>query len=284
MLYHDQSDDYRPLFWVQGRPVYANTLIVSGHVLSFVICALCIWQVGQASVIYSLGLSTPEVWHGQVWRLFSYVACDQSFFSSQPYWFLISLLMLYFFGREVEQFIGRRAYLLFYAALIVVPAILLSLVGLFTVPALYLNCGDVIFGVFVAFAVIYPGSTPLMWVPVSARVVMWVLLAVYSLLYLSVHAYTSMFMLWACAGVAFVAMRIVGTGSGMNWLTDWLERRRTERLARMHNFKVVEDRKATESIDAILDKISKQGVGSLNASERAHLEKARAKLIKRDQS
>jgi hypothetical protein len=284
MLYHDQSDDYRPLFWMQGRPVYANTLIVIAHIVSFVVCALCISRLGFAEVYSALALSTPAVWHGgEVWRLFSYVAFDQAFFSQRSLWFLISILLLYFFGREVEQFIGRRAYLTFYGALIVVPAILLCLLGLFTTPAAYLNCGDVIFGVFVAFATIYPGSMPAMWVPLSARVLMWILLAISTLVDLAANDYTSMFMLWACSGVAYVAMRLVGTGSGLNWLTDWLDERRMARLTRQRQFKVVEDRKATESIDAILEKISKQGVGSLDARERATLEKARAKLIKRDQ-
>ncbi len=63
----------------------------------------------------------------------------------------------------------------------------------------------------------------------------------------------------------------------------WLDDRRTARLARQRNLKVLKETKAAESIDEILDKISKQGVGSLNASERAALERARTKLLKRDQ-
>ena len=41
--------------------------------------------------------------------------------------------------------------------------------------------------------------------------------------------------------------------------------------------------KAAESIDDILEKISKHGVGSLDARERAALERARTNLLKRDQ-
>lgn len=285
MLYHEQSDDYRPLFWMQGRPIYANTLIIIGHIAAFVISALCISYVGFGPVYQSLALSTPEIWHqGQVWRLFSYVAFDPFFFSQRSLWFLFSILLLYFFGREVEQFVGRRTYLKFYAALILIPACLLSLIGLVTVPPMYLNCGDVIFGVFVAFATIYPGAMPSMWVSLSARVLMWILLGVSTLVDLAAHDYVSIFMLWTCSAVAYLSMRIVGAGHGANWLADWLENRRTERLARQHHFKVVQDKKATESLDAILEKISKQGVGSLDSRERAVLENARAKLLKRDQN
>jgi membrane associated rhomboid family serine protease len=287
MLYHEQSDDYRPLFWVQGRPIYANTLIVLAHVAAFIVSALCISYFRFSAVSNALALDTERVWHGaQLWRLVSYVAFDPFFFTQRSLWFLFSIILLYFFGREVEQFVGRKTYLKFYAALIVIPAVLFCLVGRLLVPWAhpYLNCGDVIFGVFVAFATIYPGAMPAMWVPISARALMWILLAISSLIDLAFHYYPSIFMLWACAAVGYFAMRLVGAGHGANRLADWLETQRARRLARRHQFKVVQDKKTTESIDAILEKISKQGVGSLDARERATLEEARAKLLKRDQN
>jgi membrane associated rhomboid family serine protease len=283
MLYHEQSDDYRPLMWVGGRPIYANVLIVIGHIVAFVVGALCIAWLNAAVVSDSIALNPPDVWRGQVWRLFSYVAYDPMFFSQQSLWFLFSIALLYFFGREVEQFVGRRAYLLFYASLIVIPAILLCLFSLMVPMDPYLNCCDVIFGVFVAFATIYPGAMPSMWIPLSSRMFMLILLAVSTLVDLAHHAKTAIFMLWACSAVGYFAMRFIGAGQGSNWLVNWLEERRSQRLMRRHQFKVVEDRKATESIDAILEKISKHGVGSLNAAERAALEKARTSLLKRDQ-
>ena len=283
MLYHEQSDDYRPLFWVQGRPVHANTLIVIGHVTAFIISALCISFFSFEIVDGNLALDATEIWHGQVWRLFTYVAFDPFFFQSRSLWFLISIALLYFFGREVEQLVGRRAYLGFYAALILVPAVLFSVVALFLPLGPYLNCGDVIFGVFVAFATIYPGAMPSFWVPLTARALMWILLGISTLIDMADRDYSAIFMLWTCAAVAYVSMRFVGAGHGSNWLSDWIEERRSRRLMRRHQFKVVQDKKATESIDAILEKISKHGVGSLDASERAVLEQARTKLLKRDQ-
>jgi membrane associated rhomboid family serine protease len=284
MLYHEQSDDYRPLFWMQGRPIYANTLIIILHIAAFVISAIFIASLNPFSVSQALWLSTPDVWHGQLWRLFSYVAYDPAFFGKRSIWLLVSILLLYFFGREVEQFVGRKTYLKFYAALILIPAVLLSLVGLFIVPEPYLNCCDVIFGVFVAFATIYPGAMPSMWLTLSARTLVWILLGLFTLIDVVGKDYTSIFMLWTCSTVGYLSMRLIGAGQGTNWLVDWLEDRRIKRLTRRHNFKVVQDKKATESLDAILDKISKQGVSSLDSRERAVLENARAKLLKRDQN
>jgi membrane associated rhomboid family serine protease len=283
MLYHEQSEDYRPLFWVSGRPIYANTLIIIIHVTAFVVAALCISHFQLYPVKKLLELNTPEVWQGQVWRLFSYIAFDPGFFSQRSLWFLVSILLLYFFGREVEQFVGRKTYLKLYAALVFIPAILLCLLGLFIIPDPFLNCCEVFFGIFIAFATIYPGAMPSMWIPLSASTLAWILLAVFSLINLAMNDYTAIFMLWTSSAVGYVGMRLVGAGRGLTWLTDWLEERQAKKLARQRNFKILKDASANESIDAILEKISKQGVGSLDARERAALERARTNLLKRDQ-
>jgi membrane associated rhomboid family serine protease len=283
MLYHEQSEDSRPLFWFQGRPVHANTLLVVGHVVLFVACALAVSYFTLDPVIGALALDPSRVWHGaQVWRLVSYVAFDPMFFQQRSFWFLWSMLILYFCGREVEQFVGRKAYLALYAALILVPAMLLCLLGLVIDPGVHLNCAEAIFGVFVAFATIYPGAMPSMWISIPIWVLAWILLAISTLLDLAFHTFTSMFMLWTSSAVGYLGMRYVGAGRGLNWLTDWVEERRARKLVRQHQFKVVTDRQATESIDAILEKISKHGVASLDAKEKAALERARAKLIDRD--
>jgi len=109
-----------------------------------------------------------------------------------------------------------------------------------------------------------------------------VLLGIYSLIHFSNHNWSGLMVLWLCAGVGYVGMRLTGAGRGMTWLTDWIEDRQAARLARQRNIKVLKDVKATESIDEILEKISKHGVGSLDAKERAALERARTNLLKRD--
>ena len=266
-----------------GRPVYANTLLVVTHVVSFVVCALCVSFLTLPVVYGALTLDPALVWHGQVWRLFSYVAFDPGFFSRPAsLWFLWSMIILYFCGREVEQFVGRRAYLALYASLVLVPAVLLSLVGPVLGLGEHLNCAEAIFGVFIAFATIYPGAMPSMWINLPVWVMAWIFFGLSVLMDFVFHDYTSMFLLCAASAVGYLGMRLVGAGRGMNWLTDWIETRRSEKLARRHQIKVLTEKKSTESIDAILDKISKHGVNSLNTSERAALERARAKLLDRD--
>ena len=292
MFYREQSEDYRPLFWVQGRAIYANTLLVIAHVFALAVCGICIAYLDFGVVSNALALFPSAVWHGQVWRPLSYVALDPSFFTNGgPFWFLWSMAILYFCGREVEQFVGRRAYLGLYAALVLVPAILFFLLGpvlglgegsVLSGRGAALGCGEALFGVFVAFATIYPGAMPSMWLTIPVWVLAWIFLGLYTLLDFAFHNYTTMFMLWTSSAVGYLGMRFVGAGRGFNWLTDWIDDRRTARLARKRNIRVVTERRQAESIDAILDKISKHGVGSLNAQERAALERARTKLIDRD--
>ncbi len=278
MLYHEQSEDYRPLFWVSGRPVYAYTLLISLHVLAFVVTAICISLFGSLAVYDALALDTYQVVHyGEVWRLFSYIVFMPSL------WFIFAMGFLYFAGQQVEQFVGYKTFLKLYAALVLIPAVLLCVVGLVQ-PMAHLGGTESIFGIFVAFATIYPGIVLNIWfVNLTTKGWAWVLLAVYSLIDFSGHSWSSLLMLWMSAGVGYLGMRVIGAGRGMTWLTDWIEERQAKKLARQRNFKVLKDTQVAESIDEILEKISKQGVGSLDARERAALERARTNLIKRDQ-
>ncbi len=277
MLYHEQSEDYRPLFWMGGRPIYAYTLLIILHIIAFVATAICISFFGAMPVYEALVLDTYQVLHqGEVWRLFSYIIFMPSL------WFIFAMGFLYFAGQQVEQFVGYKTFLKLYAALVLIPAILLCLVGL-VLPMDHLGGTESVFGIFVAFATIYPGIVLNIWfVNLTTKGWAWVLLLVYSLIDFSGHNWSSLLVLWLCAAVGYLGMRLIGAGRGLTWLTDWIEDRQAKRLARQRNFKVLKDVKETESIDDILEKISKHGVSSLDARERAALERARTNLLKRD--
>ncbi len=107
------------------------------------------------------------------------------------------------------------------------------------------------------------------FVSMTAALWAYALLGIYSVVDIAWHDWTGLIVLWIDAAVGYFGMRLIGAGYGMTWLTDWIETRRAERLARQHNIRVMKDTRETESIDQILEKISKQGVGSLNAKERA---------------
>src|SRR5207245_1710626 len=148
------SDDYRPVAWMGRYPVDVTTMLVGLHVAAAILAAVFV-AIGAGSILAYLQFDSEAVWSGQVWRLFTY-GCVHA--SSGLLWFAIEMYMLFVFGREVERFIGQRAYIVLYLILLVTPAALLTVWGLWQrsavagSPALH-------FGIFVAFATIYPGPS-----------------------------------------------------------------------------------------------------------------------------
>ena len=65
------------------------------------------------------------------------------------------MYMLFAFGREVERFIGRRAFLVLYALLLLIPSVFLLFWGAWQRVGLA-GSSAIHFGIFIAFATIYP--------------------------------------------------------------------------------------------------------------------------------
>src|SRR4026209_2490897 len=119
------SDDYRPVAWMGRYPVDVTTMLVGLHVAAGILTAISV-MIGAHSFLAYLQFDSAAVWAGQVWRLFTYAFVHSP---SALLWFAIEMYMLFVFGREVERFIGRRAYITLYIILLVAPAVLLTIWG-----------------------------------------------------------------------------------------------------------------------------------------------------------
>src|SRR5712691_5496742 len=148
------SDDYRPVAWMGRYPVDVTTMLVGLHVsLAILTCILVAFSSG--SVLSYLIFDSAAVWSGgQVWRLITY-AFIHSPSGSGLLWFAIEMYMLFVFGREVERFIGRRAYIALYLVLLLLPTVALTLLRFWT-PTTFDTSTVLHFAIFVAFATIYP--------------------------------------------------------------------------------------------------------------------------------
>ena len=75
-----------------------------------------------------------------------------------------------------------------------------------------------------------------------------------------------------------------GAGVQLEWLSGWTSRWRSRRALRVvppvQPRHTVEPDDIYDSIDPVLDKISKSGIGSLTESERRQLDRARKRLLK----
>ena len=275
------SDDYRPVTWMGRYPIDVTTILVGLHVTCAILAAILI-AFGAGSMLAYLQFDTAAVWSGgQVWRLLTYAFVHAP---SALLWFAVEMYMLFVFGREVERFIGRRAYIVIYLILLIAPAAVLTVWGLWQRSALA-GSPALHFGIFVAFATIYPRVE--LFLRIMAKWIALILAGVYTFQLLAYHAWTDLAVVWTSIGAAFLFIEIRGAGPELAWWNNMKERIGPK--PKLHVVQKSVSRRAVEpddlyaSIDPILDKISKSGIGSLTANERRLLNRERDRLLKKSE-
>jgi membrane associated rhomboid family serine protease len=103
---------------------------------------------------------------------------------------LVELYLLVAFGREIEIFLGRKSFVKLYAGLLITPPLVLAAAGWAGWPSIYWGSSALHFGIFVAFALLYPTAEILF--SIQARWVALALLAINSLQCLALADYTSL--------------------------------------------------------------------------------------------
>jgi len=273
------SDDYRPVAWMGRYPVDVTTMLVGLHVVCAVLACILIAIPGFGGTLNYFVFDSARIWNGlQVWRLGSYAFVH---YPSGLLWFAIEMYMLFVFGREVERFIGRRAYIALYLILLVTPAALLTIWGLWQRSALA-GSPALHFGIFVAFATIYPRAE--LFLRIMTKWVVLILAAVYTLQLLAYHAWTDLMVVWTSIGAAFLFIEMHGAGPELAWWdalkTRFAPKPKFQVVPKTRTNRSAEPDDVYTSIDPILDKISKFGIGSLTASERRQLDRERERLLK----
>jgi hypothetical protein len=274
------SDDYRPVAWMGRYPLDVTTILVGLHVACAILTALLFATVH--SVLNYAMFDSAYVWSGQLWRLATYALIHPPG-PSALLWFAIEMYMLFVFGREVERFIGQRAYIILYLLLLLLPALVLTFWGLRQRTGLS-GSGALHFSIFVAFAIIFPNVQ--FFARISAKWVALILAAIGTLSALAAHDWQTLVVLWTSMAIAFLFIERRGAGPELVWWTDLKSRLRSRpKLHVVHKpapRRVVEPDDVYASVDPILDKISKSGIGSLTANERKTLDRARNRLLKDD--
>lgn len=272
MIADRNAGNTAPLTWVGTFPVYASTVLAAVHAATMVLTAVAMAFGGAEGAIQFFSFSSRAVTGDfAVWQLGSY-----AFVNAPQILFLLEIYLLVVFGREIESFLGRRAFLILYGALLLLPTLFLSAAGLAGFSSIYSGSSALHFGVFIAFAALYPGAE--VFFRIQAR---WVALALFAFSVLQCLAYgmhASLVVLLIDSAVAVVAIRFLRG--------DWVLAipRRRSHLRVLDSPGKAAATPLPQSIDAILDKISKSGIGSLSPKERAQLESARAELLEKDRS
>ena len=276
---YETSDEHRPVMWLQGYPVYAAHFLVLVFVASMLITTL-LNLFGVGALMNGLVFTSNEVLHGEVWRVVTYGLVNEP-----SIWFVVSMVILVWFGREVERNLGRRTFLIFYVCAYLLPPLIFTLIGLL-LPTAFTGQSRT-FAVFIAFATLHPNA-PMYALNIAAKWVAAILVGIYTLIALNNRDLVSLVSLWATTGFAFAFVRyqqgrielprinLFRSGPKLHVLPD-LKQEKTP-AAKM-------ERRQTSSmaeVDALLDKIAQSGINSLTTKERARLDAARTDLLKRE--
>lgn len=269
-------EEHKPVTWWRGHPVYAAHLIVAALVASMLVTTLMLFaRVG----LYRewLEFDSSAVLRGQVWRVVSY-----GLVNAPDLGFVIDMLMIVWFGREVECSVGRRQFLLLYGGIYLIKPLLFTALGLWMHGSFAGQVGA--FALFVAFATLFPNA-PLLF-NILAKWAAFVLVGISALVALAAHNWFALLELGATCGFAFLFVR---HHQGLLKLPVIRIRRRQPRLRVLPDLKPAKVAPTAAAkggsmadVDALLDKIAKSGIRSLTAAERAQLEAARTDLLKRD--
>ena len=191
--------------------------------------------------------------------------------------------MLFVFGREVERFIGRRAFIVLYALSSSVRRLCFSHFGGSRTRAGHRRLRRAAFRNFhrlrndLSERRAAPADSGEMG-RAGPR-------GHFHPAVLAYRDWSAMAVLWISIATAFFFIRLRGIGPELVWWSDlksrWQPKPKFQVVPRSTPRRVVEPENVHDSIDPVLDKISKQGINSLTASERRALDRARARLLKK---
>jgi hypothetical protein len=271
------SDDNRPVTWIGRYPVRVITIIVAVYVLGMF--GTVMLSTARISTL-PFAFMVPSFLHGAIWQP---LTC--TLLQGPSFFFLISMLFMHWSGAEVEKFLGRSRFLAFFALLLLTPPVVMLVWSLTGRLSVYGGSYELTIGMFIAFAALYPNVEMFGWVTLKWLAFAGLVLA--SMQYLPNHDWGSLSVLWTMCVFSFCYIRFVQgrLPIQLNLARFRLFRRRPKLhiVQKSSARRVVEPDDVYASVDPILEKISKSGIGSLTETERRQLDRARKRLLKESQ-
>lgn len=266
-------------------------LDVTSTVLVVLIGAVGVVASAFAPVLYQVGLFVPaEVLQGQVWR-----AVTWPFVDGISLWSILTLVLLWYFGRDLENQVGRRPMMSLYVALWAILTVVAFVVGLAMGGGAMAGLRSIQFIVLLLWIAENPRRPFFFGIP--AWIVGAVLVALQVLSYIAIRDLAGLASLVVTFFVAAVVARRFGLLSDLSWLpgrrgsaprirqgggvrAPQAAAPRTPRAARAEQKAAARQASDHERMDALLEKISEQGIHSLTPAERKELEALRERRRK----
>jgi membrane associated rhomboid family serine protease len=261
-----------PSLFRQGNRYPVSTALAFIIVCAYALQWICsFWGPGQIEPW--LGLSRNGVLGGCLWQFLTYPFLGEL---ENPLGSMCLVIGLMSIGRELENIIGRKQFLLLIASSTVLPGLAAVL---HSPTAEVLGAWPALFAIAVAVTEALSEcqlSVPYLRVTVRYRFLGASLVAGLFTSWLFAwfpFGHTSPYANFVGAGIGWLYVRFLGFGKqlpGEAIFRSWLTRRR--QIARMPAGQYM-----TEFVDPILDKIHSQGIHRLSRSERRILRRARQK-------
>jgi rhomboid family protein len=267
---------------LMGRFGSVTQLIIAVSVIVFFVQLICT-AVRFPYFEGFLALSGDGIRHGFVWQMVTYM-----FLHDGVWHILINLAILWFFGREVEYFIGPKYFTRLYFMAGICGAAL-WLVFNFHSPSFVIGASAAVLGCVIAFATLFPEREVTLLVffilPLNLKAKYLAFIAIaFDVVPLLQGTDGGVAHLAHLGGAAFGYLYIkqLGYGTTPRWLL-WLQDKsaRLKPRPRPTPRNLSSEEFMRQEIDPILDKIAKEGMQSLTRRERKILESAKELMQKR---
>lgn len=279
MSWLDESQDHLPLTWWKGRPIFLAAILALVALVSMVVTAI----LGSAAAHW-FAFSYDGFFHGlRLWTPLTYALVN-----GPSLWLVIGCVIIWQYGERLERHLGRRSFVKLVVILLALSPMLTSLLGVLGASvSVAAGVHQLTFGIFVAFATLYPrAQVSLIVAVVEIWIIAAVLIGVILLSCLAARDWSTFLLLSGQVIAAYSFVRYEQGQLQLPRMTRVMPERRTAPRATAPSVpRKTKTTKAKDSgmadVDSILDKISRDGIHSLTPQERSILARASDDLQKR---
>lgn len=267
MSWLPESKDHLPLTWWKSQPIYLSAILALIGVASMIPTAI----LGPHIASYFI-FSYPGLLELRLWTPLTYVLINWP-----SLWLLLGCFMLWRFGEAVERHLGRSSFVRMLVILLLVSPLLVTVAGLLGSQRGCSGITALEFGVFIAFATLYPRvQISLIFFSLEVWVLATAYVGIYALSALAARDWISLMTLMGQVGTAYAYIRYEQGALTLPAMPDF-SAKRTEPTSRPRSSSTTttaKPKKRSPAVDDILDKISREGMQSLSAEERRILDQA----------
>lgn len=286
------SDD--PWFRIGNFDVTTTAFMVgAGFIWLFIWTA----EGGLGPLSSALVFNTDDVLGGQIWRIVTWPLPN-----GPGIWPVLTLIILFMLGTQLESRMGRRPYTFLIGALVLIPALVSTVFGLITPFGGVYSWNFVEIGVLIAFAAAFPTARFFFGIPAWALVGFFI--GIQLLVLITERDTGGLIFFVVLVAVALIGVRSLGFADEVEWIpsialpasltgqtsrpTKAAKTKRSSRASKSHLTAVpsptdkVNEALNDREIDELLDQVSADGIDSLTKTQRKRLEEHSKRLRKRD--